>query len=263
MHTHSLYGPVVHEKNWVPAPSFLMRRQRILKSIAQLPRGNTLEVGCGSGTLLYELNKKGFICQGLESSEEAFDTASYVNGDTSTIHKTPQNEWVESFDYLLAMEVLEHIEDDRQALDLWRSWLRPNGKLLLSVPAHASMWTEADVWAGHYRRYEKPDLLQLIQCSGFRIDKFECWGFPLSNLLLTWRAKANKEEMEERRNGEDNRKLGNAQSGVNRSATVKLFPYMDCWPGQLAMRVAFLAQAMTINRDWGVGYLLVATKIEE
>ena len=51
MHLHKLYGPVVPEHQWVPAPSFVVRRNRILKLVAALTPGELLEVGCGSGTL--------------------------------------------------------------------------------------------------------------------------------------------------------------------------------------------------------------------
>lgn len=259
MYIHPLYGPVVPEKNWVPAPSFLMRRQRILKMISRLQPGKTLEVGCGSGTLLYELGMKDFSCQGLESSAEASSIAQYVNGDATPIYNSAQQGWTGSFDIVMAMEVLEHIENDSEALSTWRSWLRPNGSLLLSVPAHNSKWTDADVWAGHFRRYEKEDLIRIIENAGFRIDRFESWGFPLSNLLLSWRARLSRNEMTNS-GAENSREQNNAQSGINREETSKLFHYLDSWPGKLAMRLSFLAQNYTVHRDWGTGYLVQATK---
>src|SRR3546814_6549126 len=63
----------------------------------------------------------------------------------------------------MAFEVLEHIEDDHAALRQWLGWLKPGGILLMSVPAHPSQWNAADVWAGHFRRYRKRELLGLVE----------------------------------------------------------------------------------------------------
>lgn len=262
MHLHKLYGPVVPEHQWVPAPSFVMRRNRILKLVAALTPGELLEVGCGSGTLLYEMAARGFTCRGLESSATALETASLINTDRVAISANPDHDWQAAFDYLMAMEVLEHIEDDRAALQQWHNWLKPGGRLLMSVPAHERKWTDSDVWAGHYRRYEKSALLDLVRECGFTIESIESWGFPVSNLLLSWRSRLHRKSLAERGEQGNDRSHNNAQSGVDRSAIMKLYPLMASLPGQLAMRLAFGMQSMTANRDWGVGYLLMARKPE-
>lgn len=259
MKIHALYGPVVQEKNWAPAPGYLLRRQRIVQLMRRLPAGELLEVGCGGGTLLYELTDMGFACQGLESSGAALDVARFVNDGRAEIHAQAGQEWQERFDYVLAMEVLEHIEDDAQALRQWLAWLRPGGKLLLSVPAHASKWTESDVWAGHYRRYEKAPLLELIAATGMHIERVESWGFPLSNLLLSWRARVHRKALAGGGGGE-NRTHNNARSGIDRDTAMRLFPLLANLPGRLLMRSAFTLQQLTVNRDWGVGYLVLASR---
>jgi 2-polyprenyl-3-methyl-5-hydroxy-6-metoxy-1,4-benzoquinol methylase len=60
-----------------------------------------------------------------------------------------------SFDYLFAFEVLEHIADDLSALREWTGFLKPGGRLLVSVPAHARKYGKADEIVGHVRRYER------------------------------------------------------------------------------------------------------------
>lgn len=260
MQIDKLYGPVLPEQNWAPAPSFLMRRNRVLKLMADEKRGELLEVGCGAGTLLYELSKLGFSCQGLETSESAFHTASALNRDSAAIYDQASADWSERFDYLLALEVLEHIEDQRQALTRWLTWLKPEGKLLLSVPAHQRKWTASDVWAGHYRRYEKNDLLGLLADFNLHVQQLECWGFPLSNLLLSWRARLNKKELDADEQALADQSHNSARSGVDRSATMKLYPLLSSLPGRAVMRTAYGIQYLTRHRDWGVGYLVLASK---
>ena len=79
MEFHPIYGLSIPERGWVPAPRYLMRRDRILKIMESLPGGRILEVGCGSGALLYDLSQMGFKCTGLETSPPALDIASYVH----------------------------------------------------------------------------------------------------------------------------------------------------------------------------------------
>ncbi|MEL7157397.1 MAG: methyltransferase domain-containing protein, partial [Actinomycetota bacterium] len=53
------------------------------------------------------------------------------------------------FDYVMAFEVLEHITDDRAALEEWLRRLRPGGRVLFSVPAHQRKYGDADRAVGH------------------------------------------------------------------------------------------------------------------
>lgn len=259
MEYHPVYGPVVQKMDWVPAPSFLLRRERVLGHLSGVKTGKLLEVGCGAGTLLHELNLLGFDCKALEISNKARMIAKYVNCPGVSIHSHPAESWSETFDCLVALEVLEHIEDDSQALTQWLDWLRPEGILILSVPAHMSKWTVSDVWAGHYRRYEKHSLLELLASSGFTLSFLENYGFPLANMLLTLRAWVHAKELKDKDSVGD-RKSNNDQSGVDRTTMSRFYPLLSSVPGVLAMRAAFLLQALTVKRDWGPGYLVKAVK---
>lgn len=257
MHIDPLFGPVLPELDWVPAPSYLLRRARVLELLSGCRPGRLLEVGCGAGTLLHELQCQGFTCSGMETSIPARTMASTVNPGLPLLAQYPDERG--SFDYLLALEVLEHIEDDRSALADWRSLLKPDGLLLLSVPAHQRKWTESDVWAGHYRRYEKAGLLQLLGETGFEVESVENWGFPLSNLLLAWRARLHRRQLAARTSAAD-RDANNQYSGIDREAVTGLYPLLASPPGRLAMRCALLLQRVSRTRDWGTGYLIAARR---
>lgn len=71
------------------------------------------------------------------------------------------------------MNVLEHIEDDVSTLKDMHNKLNNNGKLLLYVPAFDFLFTSIDVLAGHYRRYDKNNLINKLEISGFKILKCE------------------------------------------------------------------------------------------
>lgn len=89
----------------------------------------------------------------------------------------------ETFDWVCAFEVLEHIRDDRAALDSWVARLRPGGRLLISVPAFAARYGPFDRLAGHFRRYEPERLRDLLGVAGLRDVRTRVYGMPLGFVL--------------------------------------------------------------------------------
>lgn len=260
----ALFGPAFPELGWVPAPRYLMRRSRIVEFVRELPPGRLLEAGPGAGTLLLEFAKRGFECEALELSNEARSLAGRViaaSGQPVRIHERAQDGWQGAFDYMFAFEVLEHIEDDVGALASWRSWLRPGGTLLLSVPARMKLWSSRDEWAGHFRRYEREQLLQLLKVSGFEVVSFECYGFPLTSVTDAINAKLCRKRILRRQDAQqDERRMNSDRSGIDRRIELRVYPLLKSWPGRLAMRMAITLQRLFLERDWGSGYVLRARK---
>lgn len=258
----TVLGPAFPEFGWVPAPRYLMRRNRILALTAGLPAGRLLEVGPGAGTLLVEFAQRGFVCEALESSDEAREIARNIAGAAKAdihLHASPGNDWNARFDCLFAFDVLEHIEDDRGALAQWAQWLRAGGTLVLSVPAHMRKWTAGDEWAGHFRRYERDQLKALIEAAGFRIERFECYGFPLTNITEKASAPLYRRAIHARSNSAaEDRKRNNDRSGTDRRLHMRMFALMRTWFGRTAMRALYATQSWFLDRDVGSGYILVA-----
>lgn len=76
----------------------------------------------------------------------------------------------QQFDSLLYIDVIEHIEDDKAELELAASLLRTNGRLIIIVPAHQSLYSPFDKLIGHYRRYSRKSLKAVIPNS-LQIEK--------------------------------------------------------------------------------------------
>jgi glycosyltransferase involved in cell wall biosynthesis len=72
-------------------------------------------------------------------------------------------------DTIVCLNVLEHVEDDRQALVHLRERLRPGGRLILYVPANPRLYCDIDRGVGHFRRYVKEDLVAKLASAGFRL----------------------------------------------------------------------------------------------
>lgn len=243
------------KRQWVPAPRYLLRRDRILANLAGKQPGVLVEVGCGAAALLHDLSRRGFTCRGLEQSAAAVEVAREIHRDTGTvITDTPSPDWQGAHDYLVACEVLEHIEADLEALREWVGWLKPGGTAILSVPAHGSMFGASDVWAGHVRRYSRSELERLAEGAGLTVKKTECYGFPVGNVTHRLR------NLRARATAKGDRAANTARSGIDRSAELKFYPLQASWIGRLGLRAAIAAQERFLDTDFGEGFLLVAEK---
>jgi SAM-dependent methyltransferase len=74
-------------------------------------------------------------------------------------------------DTCVCLNVLEHIDDDRQALDNMASALDPGGVIILIVPAFEALYGAIDRNLGHYRRYRTGSLRRLAATAGLRVRK--------------------------------------------------------------------------------------------
>jgi SAM-dependent methyltransferase len=96
-----------------------------------------------------------------------------------------------TFDLVCALDVLEHLADDRAALGAIHHVLKPGGALLLSVPALRVLWGRQDVLAGHHRRYRRHELRERVLAAGFAIERlawFNTWMFlPILAVRLAMR----------------------------------------------------------------------------
>ena len=181
----SYFGVAAPELGWVPGPRYILRRAVILELLATYAPGLALEIGSESGALLHDLAQRGFRGLGVEQSPEALAIATQILTSVSALRivdKLPEDE-KEHYDYVFAFEVLEHIEENQAALRTWARYLKRKGILMISVPAHHHRWSASDVWAGHYRRYERREIDARVQNAGFDVLAAYSYGWPLSNLV--------------------------------------------------------------------------------
>ena len=140
-----------------------------------------LDYGCGTGTMVEHLSRYG-ESQGVDMSEDAVRFC-HQRGLESVRRIEPDSLPFpeESFDLVTALDVIEHIDDDRRALRDLRRVLRPGGTLLVSVPAYRFLWGPQDEISHHKRRYVRKQLGELLVEAGFtlrRLSYFNTFLFP-------------------------------------------------------------------------------------
>jgi SAM-dependent methyltransferase len=94
----------------------------------------------------------------------------------------------QQFDTIIYIDVLEHIDNDREELNRAASHLRPGGHLIVLSPAHQRLFSPFDAAIGHFRRYNRP-MLRTISPASLRLERMrylDCAGLILSaaNRLL-------------------------------------------------------------------------------
>ena len=140
-----------------------------------------LEVGCGVGGILSQLTPRDFV-MGIDIEEEEvdfarrrfagktgfefalMDIAALSNEDRATLKS-------HEFDTVLCINVLEHIKDDAGAVEAMADVLVPGGALAILVPAHPGLYGHYDEMDGHFRRYTKSGLRDVLVRSGLAVER--------------------------------------------------------------------------------------------
>lgn len=133
-------------------------------------KGDVLEVGAGNGNntrLLYSKQHHRWVC--LEPDQElAVAIKKSLSGDPYYKNCEVINETTASlgsgqkFDTILYIDVLEHIEDDEEELKRASRHLKPGGNIIILSPALQVLYSKFDKAVGHYRRYTKRKLKDII-----------------------------------------------------------------------------------------------------
>jgi SAM-dependent methyltransferase len=179
----------VTSHEWGTAPDFVgprhELRERLLLDllVASRPGRRILNAGAGQGTLSAKLESLGYEVTSADSSPAAVAVLQErVVGEVACADLTALPFPDERFDAAVLGEVLEHIPDDRAALGEVARVVRPGGAVAISVPANPKLFGRSDEWAGHVRRYTRPELLEACRSAGLRVDRCLGWGFPVSRL---------------------------------------------------------------------------------
>lgn len=182
---------VVHQEHDDPDHWWFRARRAIFDEVLDRrvplgPESRILDVGPGSGVNLPVLGPRGRVTT-LDVATGSLENcaakgARPVQGDAT---RAPFADG--SFDLIAALDVLEHLEDERGALGEWSRLLAPDGRLLLSVPALGLLWGRQDVLAMHHRRYGRRELAEKLRAAGFELERLTFFNSLLFAPILAVR----------------------------------------------------------------------------
>jgi SAM-dependent methyltransferase len=129
-----------------------------------------LDAGCGSGRTLDELARRG-KAHGIELSPLGVRAARERGHDVreAPVEEIPHGDG--SFDLVTCLDVVEHTDDDVAALRELRRITKPDGRLVVTVPAHPRLWSRHDELNGHRRRYTPASLETAAGEAGWRTER--------------------------------------------------------------------------------------------
>lgn len=170
---------------WFVARRIILRK--ILQSLALPAKPQILEIGCGTGGNLDMLGTFGEVTA-IEMNEFARRHAQ-LQSDYCILsgHLPSDIPQLPAHDLVCLFDVLEHIPDDFLALQNLRQLVKPNGHLLLTVPAYQWLWGPHDEAHHHQRRYRAGMLRALAERAGWRIQRIGYFNTLLLPLVAIHR----------------------------------------------------------------------------
>jgi SAM-dependent methyltransferase len=143
----------------------------LVRSLNPSSNWRILDAGCGTGQMLRHLCQFGRVV-GVDSSPEAIHFAASRDVDRLVLGSIFDLPFApESFDCVLSLDVIEHVDEDRQLVQHLYSVVKPGGYLIVTVPAFQSLWSQHDEVNWHKRRYRANQLEALLTETGLEIDR--------------------------------------------------------------------------------------------
>ncbi|MBX6312441.1 MAG: class I SAM-dependent methyltransferase [Isosphaeraceae bacterium] len=215
----------------------------LLDRLGLRPPARVLDAGCGWGVTLEALERRGYRAVGMDISRQALEMLDRPGRELIEADLTrPLPEGVAPFDAVLALDVIEHLDDDRAAVVQLGRLARPGGVVVISVPALPELFTEFDAIQGHRRRYRPETLRQAFAETGLVVERLFWWSSWLVPLLRWQRRRPRR-----------------AVPGESASQVYSRYLRLPPWPVPWAFRIAFaLEQGPTLAGKLTIGTSLFA-----
>jgi len=180
-------GDVVRRHPWWRARAGLTLK--LLDDLGIAPPARVLDAGCGWGVTLDALEARGYQAVGMDVSRRTLERLDRPGRTLIEADLTKPLRAAARYHAVLALDVIEHLDDDREAVRRLGELLVPGGTLVVSVPALPAMFSEFDAVQGHRRRYLPDTLVAAFDGSGLRIERTFWWGRWLVPMLRRQRAR--------------------------------------------------------------------------
>lgn len=222
-------------------PWEIVRAHFFTQKIVALSQGqpvNILDLGAGDCWFAEQLIIKLPKNSRITCCDIHFTTEDIARNPIPGIEKT-QIVPDKKFDIILLLDVIEHIQDDN---DFLQSTVAPrlndNGQVVISVPAHPSLFTSHDTFLGHYRRYTKSQMLNVVR-SHFSILEH---GYLFTSLAVArWIQTKLPNSKKESELG-----VGAWTAGKLVTKTVSVALYIDAFVSRIAQKAHIAFPGLTV-----------------
>ena len=173
------------------------RRHLLAKALAGVTPGPALDIGAAGGGNTRVLRDLGWTPVAMEYGPDGAEVAherglAAVRADARYLPLADG-----SLTLVVAFDILEHIEEDDLAVAEIRRVLRPDGTLLIAVPADPRLWSDHDVAVDHVRRYTRESLSEVLQRGGFDIARMTSWNVLLRPVVAMRRKKSSGSDLDD------------------------------------------------------------------
>ena len=155
-------------------------KHKVNLAIGGLEKGKLLDIGCGVGDFLQQIESKGWQCTGIEPSEDAAKIAK--KRIQATIYKPEEIDTLidETYDVITMWHVLEHVDDLRTEVEHLFRLLKKGGRLVIALPNYKSYDATyyQDKWAAydvprHLNHFDKQTIVNIFNTKGLKIKNIE------------------------------------------------------------------------------------------
>jgi 2-polyprenyl-3-methyl-5-hydroxy-6-metoxy-1,4-benzoquinol methylase len=208
------------------------------------------EIGAGDGNVAIPLRNKGktvIAVEPLRTGAESLAKDGFLTY-LATLEdlKLPSN----SLEAIGMFDVLEHIENPNFVLQEVHRVLKPNGKILITVPAHQFLFSDFDISIGHFKRYSKDSLRKMLIENNFEISRVFHFFFLL--VLPAMFLRAIPYRMGRRREYLRTAKANKAQNQILKLASPILrviFKLESQLPAPMGLSLFAIASKKEVSRD--------------
>ena len=154
----------IEKEHWLMRGRRMIVRDNLARYVR--PGAKVLEFGCGSGLFVGELADAGFESFGLDISEDAVKFGELQGVRNLAVIEGHRIDFPDNtFDVVLSLDVIEHLENEEWALREVERVLKPGGLVVIMAPAYQFLWGVQDEVAHHFRRYTMRGLIKTVRSS--------------------------------------------------------------------------------------------------
>jgi 2-polyprenyl-3-methyl-5-hydroxy-6-metoxy-1,4-benzoquinol methylase len=148
-------------------------------TISPFCKGNILEIGSGIGNIsqFFIAEDRQFTLSDLRKNYCSILSDKFPSNRVIQINLIEEkfeetySDYLETFDSIFALNVVEHIQDDQLAIQNCKKLLKPKGILIVLVPAYQFLYNELDKSLDHFRRYNRASLNAIIHKNNLTLVK--------------------------------------------------------------------------------------------